>query len=800
MSGWSLVFDTYDPPSEKLREALCVLGNGYFATRGAAAESDANEVHYPATYVAGCYNRLGSQVGDRTIENEDFVNVPNWLPLSFRIDEGSWFQLEDVELLSFRQELDLRRGLLLRDLRFRDGEGRVTALSDERFVHMGRPHLAAQKRRILAENWAGRLTVRSALDGRVINGGVARYSSLNQRHLAPLSTGSDGDTIWLKAETVQSEVRIAQAARTQIFRNGHAEVLPRQTTKELSWVAQDLSLDLGEGGEVTVEKVVALHSSRDAAISECGLAARNSLARAGGYEELLREQEEAWSYLWDQCDVDIDPDSNAEAASVQTILRLHIFHLLQTASPNSRDLDVGIPPRGLHGEAYRGHIFWDEVFIFPFLNLRMPEITRGLLLYRYRRLDEARAAAQAAGLKGAMYPWQSGSDGREESQQLHLNPVSGRWIPDNSSLQRHVNAAIAYNTWQYYQATEDVDFLWSYGAEMLLELARFWASLASYNDELGRYEILGVMGPDEYHDGYPDRDQPGLDNNGYSNVMAVWVISRAMDVLDILPAGDRKRLIEKLKLTEEEIANWDAISRKMRLVFHGDGILSQFEGWDKLEELDWEGLRARHGDIRRLDRVLEAEGDTPNRYKASKQADVLMLYYLFSADELRGLFERLGYAFDDATVERTIDHYIARTSNGSSLSEVVNAALQARSDPAASWRLFCDALQTDIGDSPGGTTQEGIHLGAMVGSVDIVLRGYAGIEMRGDALYIDPRLPEAIDRIRLKIRFRGHALSLDVQRERLAVAVERCAGDAVKISVRGQPHALTASEIREFPG
>ncbi len=799
MSGWSLVFDAYDPPSEKLREALCVLGNGYFATRGAGAESDADEVHYPATYVAGCYNRLGSQVGDRVIENEDFVNVPNWLSLGFRIGDGPWFGLDQVEVLSYRQELDMRRGLLLRHLRVRDGDGRVTAISDERFVHMGRPHLAAHKRRIVAENWAGPLTIRSALDGRVINGGVARYSSLNQRHLAPLATGSDGDTIWLKAETVQSEVRIAEAARTQLFRNGREETPPRETTEELDRVAQDITLALGEGDEVVVEKVVALHTSRDAAISECGLAARNSLVSAGSYDELLREQEEAWGYLWDQCDVDIEPDSATEAGSVQTILRLHIFHLLQTTSPNSRDLDVGIPPRGLHGEAYRGHIFWDEVFIFPFLNLRMPEITRGLLLYRYRRLDEARAAARANGLAGAMYPWQSGSDGREESQQVHLNPVSGRWIPDNSSLQRHVNAAIAYNTWQYYQATDDFDFLWSYGAEMLLELARFWASLATYNEELGRYEILGVMGPDEYHDGYPDRDEPGLDNNGYSNVMAVWVICRAMDVLDILPAGDRKRLVEKLKLSEEETVRWDDISRKMRLVFHGDGILSQFEGWDKLEELDWEGLRARHGDIRRLDRVLEAEGDTPNRYKASKQADVLMLYYLFSGEELRGLYERLGYPFDEATVERTIEHYIARTSNGSSLSEVVNASLQARSDPAASWRLFCDALQTDVGDKPSGTTREGIHLGAMVGSVDIVLRGYAGIELRGDALYIDPRLPEAIDRIRLQVRFRGHALRLDLQRERLNVAVERCAGDVVKVSVRGQPHELTASEIKEFP-
>ena len=146
------------------------------------------------------------------------------------------------------------------------------------------------------------------------------------------------------------------------------------------------------------------------------------------------------------------------------------------------DGDVGIPARGLHGEAYRGHIFWDELFIFPVINLRIPAITRALLKYRYRRLEEARLAAKEAGFEGAMFPWQSGSDGREETQQVHLNPKSGRWLPDNSHLQRHVSAAIAYNIWHYYEATWDLEFMAYYGAEMLFEIARFWTSATSYDD------------------------------------------------------------------------------------------------------------------------------------------------------------------------------------------------------------------------------------------------------------------------------------------------------------------------------
>ena len=198
-------------------------------------------------------------------------------------------------------------------------------------------------------------------------------------------------------------------------------------------------------------------------------------------------------------------------------------------SPHTIEFDIGVPARGWHGEAYRGHIFWDELFIFPFLTLRLPMLTRALLRYRYRRLPEARRAAQAAGYAGAMYPWQSGSNGREETQTL---PESALRALDSRSphRQRHINVAIAYNIWQYYQVTEDHEFLSFYGAEMLLEIARFWASIATYNSSIDRYEITGVMGPDEYHTAYPGADPAaagGIHNNAYTNVMVAWVLERA---------------------------------------------------------------------------------------------------------------------------------------------------------------------------------------------------------------------------------------------------------------------------------
>ena len=255
-----------------------------------------------------------------------------------------------------------------------------------------------------------------------------------------------------------------------------------------------------------------------------------------------------------------------------------------------------------------------------------------------------------------------------ETPEWFYNPHSGRWIPDHTHRQRHINVAIAYNIWQYYQVTEDHEFLYFYGAEMLLEIARFWASIATYNSSIDRYEITGVMGPDEYHTAYPGADPEaagGIHNNAYTNVMVAWVLERARDVLALLPPAHCRQLCERLGLTEADLAQWDELSRKLRVPLHGDGIISQFDGYGDLEPFDWPGYQERYDNIQRLDRILEAEYDTPNRYQVSKQADVLMLFYLLSAEELTATLHRLGHDFDPATPATVAS--ARRTTHGSTL-------------------------------------------------------------------------------------------------------------------------------------
>ena len=598
--------------------------------------------------------------------------------------------------------------------------------------------------------------------------------------------------------TCQSTIHVAQAARTRAFVDGQLRESPRRVINAPGYIGQELVIDLQQGETLVLEKLASFYTSRDQAISECGLAARKAMARASRFEAVMAAHVVAWKHLWRRFDVHMQPAGPEFKLNVPMLLRLNMLHLLQAGSPNSIGLDIGVPARGWTGEAYQGHIFWDELFIFPFLNYRVPEITRSLLLYRYRRLGEARAAARGAGFQGAMFPWQSGSDGQEETQELNLNPRSQRWVPDNSYLQRHVGSAIAYNVWQYFQVTHDVEFLQFHGAELLLEIARFWSSIARFNDERGRYEIRGVVGPDEFHEGYPDAPTPGLNNNAYTNLMAVWVLCRALEVLDLLPDMRRADLMTRLGLSADEIARWGDISHRMYVPFHGDGVISQFEGYEKLAELDWEGYRARYGNIQRLDLILEAEHDSANRYKLSKQADVLMLFYLFSAEELGALFTRLGYPFDQETILRNVAYYDARSSHGSTLSRVVHAWVLARSDRPRAMTYFAEALQSDVSDIQQGTTAEGVHLGAMAGTVDLVQRVSTGIEVTGDVLRLNPHLPQEMERLDMRIRYRGHSLDLRLTRHALTVRGRERGAAPINLGIQNEVYEFAGGSTRVF--
>lgn len=795
--GWILDYSGVDPAAERGRETLCTLGNGYLASRGAAPEAGPGGSHYPGTYAAGVFNRLISRVQDHTHDDESLVNLPNWLVLRWRVDGGRWVVPDAPSISEFRQSLDLRAGVLHRRYRHVDGAGRATTVISSMLVSMATAHMAALETTFIPENWSGTLRVRSSIDGRVANRQVAQYAPLAGRHLRQAGQGSDGmGGLWLRTRTSQSRVEVAVATRTQVFAAGAAAAVRRRLTMGVMRPEETYAIPVREGQPVRVQKLAAYYNSRDRAISEPAAAARQAVAEAGGFDDLLTAHVRAWRRLWERSHIELRTD----APSPLLALNLNTFHVQVSTSPNIVDLDGAVGARGLHGETYHGHIFWDELFVHRVLVLHVPEASRALLLYRWRRLDAARRAAAGRGHRGAMFPWESGSDGREDTPNEIYNPRSGKWMPNHAALQRHIGLAIGYGVWQYYQATADLDFIRTYGADLVVEIARFFADLAWRNPATGRYEIIGVMGPDEFHTAHPGAHMPGLANNAYTNVMAVWLLRRALELLDLLACRGGDSMAETAGVDEQELARWREITTSMYVPFLDDAVISQFDGYADLAQLDLAGYAARYGDLSRLDLILAAEGDSPNNYQVAKQADVLMLLYLLSAEELRDLLDGLGYSWPAPALLRTVQFYADRVVHGSSLSRVVYAWVQARTDRAASWQCFTEALTAEIGDTQHGSTREGVHIGAMAGTLDLVERGYLGVETRHDELWLNPRLPQPVSKLDTLLTYRGHQIQITATQHDVTLKASPCNAAPVIVRPAGQtPLQIKGGEEMTVP-
>ncbi|MCD6583399.1 MAG: glycoside hydrolase family 65 protein [Candidatus Omnitrophica bacterium] len=793
-STWTITYTHFEPAHEGLREALCTLGNGYFATRGAAPEGVISKIHYPGTYVAGVYNKLSTHLAGKVVVNEDLVNCPNWLYITFRVGEENWFIPSEANITSYHQELNMHEGILRRTLKFKDRQGRITQVFTERLVHMKYPHIGALRYLIIPLNYEGWITVRVMLDGAVENRGVERYRQLNSKHLRPSALGSFGkDGIYLAMVTSQSKIKIAQACRVSFFINGERarpaiKTVRRRLMEGRERIGQEFRFFARRGFSYEVQKIVSIYTSKDFFKKEPTKEAIKAVKEAPSFVSLVAQQRQIWQSLWERFDITIQEDKFSQWA-----LRVHIFHLLQTASPNNVNLDVSIPARGLHGEAYRGHIFWDEVFIMHFYDLHYPQISKAFLLYRYRRLKKARQLAKKFGYKGAMYPWQSASTGDEETQMYHLNPLSGKWGPDYSSYQRHISFAVAYNVWKHWERTLDFQFLTHFGAEMILSIAQFGASLVSYSKKDKRYHTERVMGPDEFHEKYPHATQPGLRDNAYTNFMIVWTLSKAKEVIKLLPYSFKNRLIKKLGITSKDLKLWDDITRKMKIVINRRAIIAQFDGYFDLKELDWKKYLFEYGDVKRMDRILRAEGKTPDEYKVTKQADVLMIFYLFSLQEIKKIFNKLGYKFDFGMVRKNYEYYSRRTSHGSTLSKVVHCFVaHSLGKKEEAWDWFIDTLESDIYDTQRGTTSEGIHTGVMGGSIDIVMRAFAGLSV-GDSIKINPSLPKKWKKLTLKFLYRNLWFTLSIRDKTFTLSLDKESKPSTSVDI------VVGNKVYKFP-
>ena len=713
---WQITEAHFNPSELHYKETLFAIGNGYLGTRGSFEESYPQE--QAATLVHGVFD-------DVPVFYTELANTPNWTSLEVVLN-GERFRLDRGQILDYSRRLDLRDATLIRSVRWQSPNGLVTRLEFNRFASLADEHILAVSVEITPEGWMGEVEIRANLPGTVNNDGLV--------HLMPVAQGQiDRQSAFLSVQTKASQIDLYEAFYLQA--GPGAKYSYWDSMNQPALIAR---CKAGEGETIHAEKLVTIFTSRD--VPQPELAAREKLfqASAAGWSKLRIANSEAWKQEWERCNITIEGDDEADLA-----LRYSIYQLLIAAPRN--DDRVSIPAKSLTGYGYRGHVFWDtEIFALPFFIYTSPKIARNLLMYRYHTLSGARRKAHEYGLEGAMYAWESAASGDENTP---------RWVtgPDSADLIRiwpgdieiHISADVAYAVLQYWQVSGDDEFMREFGAEIVLDTARFWGSRAEWNAQRSRYEINGVIGPDENHD--------HVNNNVFTNHMACWNLQAGLDILAWLKKHAPQQaewLASQLDLNPERLDHWRDVIAKMYIGYDpSTRLYEQFDGFFELESVNQQDYEPR---VKSFQALFGIEG--VQAYQLIKQPDVLMMFFLHPHD------------FDDARLKANWNYYTPRTdlSLGSSLGPAVQAILAGwLGEKAAAYQHFIHAARTDLEDARGNT-RDGSHAATHGGLWQAAVLGFAGLNFTANGPQTQPALPQGWTRLAFQIQYHGRAYPFDL--------------------------------------
>jgi trehalose/maltose hydrolase-like predicted phosphorylase len=727
---WLLVVDGWVPAREPGIEGALALVNGYLGTRAAVEEGSG--VSSPATFLNGVFDTATQAAAQAAATPErqiiaaptpELVVAPDWSRLRL-VAGGDPLTVETAEVLDHRRTLDLRRGLLVREWRLR-ARGRTTRLRSLRFASLADRHVLGQALEVVAEDWTGPLTVEAIVDGAVTNeGGV--------RHLVDHRTRRVQGGLLLEATTVERRIGICMAAST-VVAGGDGGGLAGEDQPGEAALVQRHRFEVAPGRALRLHKLVTVFTGRDLP-DPAGLAARRlGAATAAGLPALLQQSAAAWAERWTTADVEIAGDDE-----LQRRLRFASYHLIGCANPD----DPGAAPgaRSLTGERYKGHVFWDnEIFVLPFLIHTHPPTARAVLGYRHHTLPAARRNARARGWRGAAYAWESADTGEDVTPAYYFTARGERKDTRTGEEEHHLNADIGFAVWQYWQATGDERYLLEEGAELLIELARFWASRAE-RDAGGRWHVRVVIGPDEYHE--------GVDDNAYTNQLAAWLLERTAELVAWLAERHPDRfasLTAAVGLGGDEPAGWRAVAQGLvDGVDPETGLIEQHRGFHRLEPVDLAAFEPRKTT---MDVLLG--WDALERLKLIKQADVVLLLAL------------LGDRYPGTVQQANLRYYEPLTVHDSSLSPPVHALLAARlGDLETAERYLAEASTLDLDFEQGVTAAGGVHIATLGGIWQALVLGFAGMTVAGDEPRFAPRVPASWGSLRFRLRWRGRLLEV----------------------------------------
>ena len=756
---WNVTEDHLDLAMNYRNETTFALSNGYIGTRGTHEEAyDFDEQHgLEGNFLNGLYEQEHVRYGEWNFgfptESQTILNVPNCKTIRLVVD-GEPMDIRTGTLQNYRRTLDMKHGQVVRSFEWTSPNGKTVRVENIRFVSLAHKNRMAQRYSVTPVNFSGTLTLHSALDADVENhtrttNPLVDYGPFG-RHLLPDALTADDKTMTCQSTAVNS--KLAMACGSVHLVSEAAASTRHQSNEADAWIEYDFAAK--QGHTITLEKLTVYTDSLDMDKDAMLPFVNEELTAfaADGYDKEFAAHAAMMEHFWETADIRVDGD-----VPLQQGLRFNLYHIMQASG---RDGRTGMGAKGLSGEGYEGHYFWDaEMYVLPVFVYTQPELARSLLDYRYNTLDKARNRARVLGHPiGALYPWRT-INGEEASTYFPLG-----------TAQYHINADVAYAFQLYVTVTHDIDYLADKAAEVLCETARVWADVGCFAEcRGGKYCICSVTGPDEYN--------AIVDNNFYTNLMAqqnLYAAVKALETLKEQRPDAYQKLIEKIHLDPDEPALWKktadamyfAYDEKRQVYLQDDGFMLR-KPWDDSR-------------IPPEKRHLLYENYHPlfiYRQRMSKQADAIMGMMLYSA------------LFTDEELLRNYDFYQTVTLHHSSLSTCIFGILASRiGRHEDAYTYFAQSARMDL-DDYHDNFYAGIHAANMAGTWQSIVFGFAGLRLVNGVPEFKFYIPEVWNGYHFTVKIQRSVLAVDVLPDGWTITLQ--SGDAVNFLVEGKPYELT---------
>ena len=755
--AWQIIEEGFHPEMNRESESIFSLGNGYMGQRANFEEHYSGD-SLQGSYIAGVYYPDKTRVGWWKNGYPEYfakvLNAPNWIGIDISVN-GIAIDLAISKITSFSRILNMKEGYLERSFRVTDSENKTVEISSRRFLSMAEPDLGIIRYSVKSIDFEGNLDFTVYIDGDVKN----EDSNYGEKFWVEVSKEIDGNSGVLITRTLKTDFHVATGMCFEILKNNKEVLVNADSIDKEKYIASSFTLGIRTGEEVVLNKYVSvlssLNNSKEHLLKDTK--ARLKETKAKGYAKLFLDHTREWERIWSTSDVVIEGDISAQQA-----IRFNIFQLNQTYTGKDERLNIG--PKGFTGEKYGGSTYWDtEAFGLPFfLKTADQKVGKNLLLYRYKHLEKSIANAEKLGFKdgAALYPMVT----------MNGEECHNEWEITFEEI--HRNGVIAFAIFNYIRHTGDEEYMDEYGLEVLIGISRFWSQRTTFSENLKKYVILGVTGPNEYEN--------NVNNNWYTNSLAVWTLSYTLKNIRILEKGNPDKLsalFRKINFNfSDETTRWKDVIKNMHFaVDNTRNIFLQQDGF--------------------LDKELKPASSIPSAEKPINQHwswdRILRSCFIKQADVLQGLY-LFEDQFDTDTIKRNYDFYEPMTVHESSLSACIHSIVASRiGDIEKAYELYLRTARLDL-DDYNNEVSEGLHITSMAGTWLAIVEGFGGMRIIDDKILLNPLIPLNWQSYSFHARFRGVMFEVKVTKE--CVSVNNISLKPLRMEISGKEYQIKGAE------